>query len=440
MSRSTSPRGAHAVGARPAARVGVRLATLALLATAAACGERGGPTGTTDGVLEGRRAASPGITASDQRQQLEDLARTVALSLSDPAIRSRLKRQLDGSQVREHKIQFQRYLSAEGGAPATEMAQASGAGLSALEAGARSAIPLELYLPVPEHRTRWTGGENVLVATELNDHEAPVAFDTKGHRRVLSPDTPPATPVLALVPQETNFDAPASSGVTTDATCVEPYSGGFGTVTGSSCDISGSDPGVPSPGLWMTGASFTGTFEGWLKGSPEFEVHILGQAGTTDSLKDYQCAGEHQPTPYYFDQNATSWTGRVLLFSQTQINSYKQAHQGNSMRVVVIEDDDTACQIKLDAGRFATFLRVLDSAYRQLTAGRDTTTALQHFWNQAKAVQNIFQSLWSVITTQDDLVGEAVRDAVAGEFRPGANWIVKGENNITTGALNLKMY
>jgi hypothetical protein len=166
---------------------------------------------------------------------------------------------------------------------------------------------------------------------------------------------------------------------------------------------------------------------------------VLGQAGTSDSLRDYQCAGEKQATPYYYDQNAATWTGTVLLFSQAQIDAYKSAHAGNSMRVVVVEDDDGACQIKMDADRFRTALNTVDSVYRRLTAGRDTTTGLVRYWNRATAFQKILQAVWSIITTQDDYVGDAVQDAVAGEFQPGANWIVKGENNITTGALNLQM-
>jgi hypothetical protein len=189
----------------------------------------------------------------------------------------------------------------------------------------------------------------------------------------------------------------------------------------------------------MTAAWFVGTFEGWLKGAPEFEVHMLGQAGATDSLKTYQCAGEKQPSPYWFDQNSTTWTGSVLLASQGQIDTYKQQHPGQNMRMVVIEDDDTACQIKIDSGRFKSIITLIDSYNNSLTAGRDTTTGLIRAWNRAKAIQKILQAIWSFITTQDEFVGNAVQDAVAGEYKAGYNWIVKGENNVTNGALKLEM-
>ena len=58
---------------------------------------------------------------------------------------------------------------------------------------------------MPAHRAAWRGDGRVLVATALRDHDVPVAFDTAGNRYLLSSETPPAIPVLALVPVETDF-------------------------------------------------------------------------------------------------------------------------------------------------------------------------------------------------------------------------------------------
>src|SRR5262245_35827645 len=121
-----------------------------------------------------------------------------------------------------------------------------------------------------------------------------------------------------------------------------------------------------------------------------------------------------------------------MIFSQTQLDSYKQQHPGQSLRVVVIEDDDGACQIKLDGNRFANALRTIDTQYGGLTGGRDTTlTTLVRLYNRATAFQKILQAVWSVITTQDEYVGNAVQDVAAGAFKNGYNWIVKGVNRIT---------
>jgi len=196
-------------------------------------------------------------------------------------------------------------------------------------------------------------------------------------------------------------------------------------------------PPPPAPGLYMTKSHFVQDFESWLKGSPEFEVHILGQKGTTDSLYDYQCAGELAGGPYTFDQNDLDWSGNVLLFSKTQLDQYNAAHPNQNIRVFVVEDDDTACQIKTDPNRFQHLIDVVDSTYGRLTSGNDSSTFIPKYFGRAKSAYNIFRALADLIKTNDDLVGNAVEDKVVGATYPGFNWFVKGDNNITNGWINL---
>src|SRR5437773_2676302 len=297
-----------------------------------------------------------------------------------------------------------------------------------------AAIPLEFYFPVPAHRLAWSGDANVLVATALRDHDVPVAFDPQGHRILLDPDRPPATPVIALVPVETDFTPSPSMML-----CQEDCGGGGG---GASPPAPAPPPPPPPPpsGLYMTQAHFGNDFEGWLKGAPEFEVHVLGQKGQTDSLTDYQCAGEKQPAPYYFDQNGLDWSGSVMVFSKSQIDAYNAAHPGHNVRVYVVEDDDTACQIKTSADAWKKALDAVDGANQLLTAGKDTTSSTgQTLWKFAKALQKLLSALPSLINTNDELVGDAVQDNVVAEYHPGFNWIVKGENNVTNGWVQLEM-
>jgi hypothetical protein len=353
---------------------------------------------------------------------MDRLARRFARALADPAFRTYLKGELDQSPFVEHKLHLQGFLQGNDRKVLKEIARLSASSDSAVEADLREATPLEIYFPVSAHRAKWAGGPEVLVASARDDRDAPVAYDIKGRREVLSPDAPPATPVLALVPVETDFTQAA------EATCTTCGGGGGG----------GTLP--PPTGLFMTYAHFVQDFEGWFKGSPEFEVHILGQSGATDSLRDYQCAGQAARGYYSFDQNSLDWSGSVLLFSQTQLNSYKTAHPNQNFRVIALEDDDTGCVIKFDANRFKNFMGTIQTQYPNLTGAKDTTGSTLIKWvKRANALQKILSAAYSFITTQDDLIGNAIEDVVVGQFRSGANWIVKGESNVTNGWIKLEM-
>ena len=397
-----------------------RVAALALVAGALACSDR--PPGTAPDAPPGE----PGILAEAARPEL--LARSLALALGDAAFRAHVKDELDRSPFREHKMPFQRFLTAGpgGGAALAAMARRTGVATADLTREANRAIPLEMYIPVPEHRRIWTGDANVLVATAVADHDPPVAFDVQGNRQLLDPERPPSTPVIAVVPVETDFaTAPAA---------IECLScGGFFPWP----PLPPPPPAVP--GLYLTKAHFVDDFEGWLKGSPEFEVHILGQKGQTDSLTDYQCAGEKQPSPYYFDQNDLDWSGSVMLFSKAQLDAYNAAHPGQNVRVFVVEDDDTACEIKANRDIIGNLLKAVDDANKALSAGNDSSSTIRKDYKRANAFQKLWAALAAFFNTNDELVGNAVEDAVVGASYPGYNWIVKGEGNVTNGWIKLEM-
>jgi len=388
-----------------------RLMALAAVLALTGCTDRTSPDIPAESAL-----ASRDLPAAAR----EHLARRIALALADDRFRARLKQDLDRSPVREGKLHFQRYLTSSGARASADIARLSGESNAAVDLDARRAPALELYLPVPAHRAAWTGDDRILVATTADERHPPVAFSPKGERFLLSPTSPPDIPVLALVPVETDFDRIAS---------------------GSQLQGSPTGGGSTSPpGLYMTNSHLVETFESWVKGAPEIEVHMLGQAGSSDSLTTYSCAAGTASGYFRFDQNSLDWSGNVLLINQTQLNSYKSAHPNQNLRVFVVEDDDTSCQIKTDPARFSNLVKAVEAAYPLLTGGRDSTGGtVQKIWKRANAIQRILKALASLIKTNDELVGNAVESTVVGVSYPNSNWIIKGDGNKTNGWIKLVM-
>lgn len=403
----------------------ITLGVLALAATLAAC-DRTPPTSVGDDTSLPPSGSPEGAYAVE-RGAMDRLTRRLALALGNPEFRSFLKSELDRSPFPEGKLHLQRLMQATDRKVLKDIARFSQSAAAEVEADAQSAIPLEVYFPVPAHRAGWSGGTDVLVASARQDREAPVAYDVNGRRSVLRGEQPPSIPVLAVVPVETNFDQPLDGA---EATCVEPCGGGGGGGT--------ANPGPPA-GLYMTYSHFVQDFEGWLKGSPEFEFHILGQSGASDSLRDYQCAGGAAGGYYRFDQNELNWNGSVLLFSQAQLNNYKSAHPNQNLRIIALEDDDTGCVIKFDAARFRNMIGTIHSEYPNASGAKDTTSGIIKWVKRANALQKILQAVYSFITTQDDLIGNAIEDVVVGQFYAGANWVLKGESDKTNGWIKLEM-
>lgn len=402
----------------------IKLGVLAVAAILAAC-DRTPPTSLNEESTSTTDSGSERYAI--ERGAMDRLARRLAQALLSPGFRSQLKAELDRSPFPEGKLHLQRLLQAENHRLLKEVARLSGSGEAEVDADAREAIPLEVYFPVPAHRTGWAGGPDLLVASAREDRESPVAYDVTGRRQVLSAETPPATPVLAVVPVETDFDRPLGAA---EATCTECSPGGTG----------GGGTGSTAPtGLFMTYSHFVQDFEGWLKGDPEFEFHILGQSGASDSLRDYQCAGGAAGGYYRFDQNDLNWSGSVLLFSQSQLNGYRTAHPNQNFRIIALEDDDTGCSIKFDGDRFKKMVAAINTQYPNLTGSKDTASTIVRWVKRANALQKILAAAYSFITTQDDLIGNAIEDVVVGVTYPGANWIIKGENNVTNGWIKLEM-
>ena len=397
---------------------------LLVAAGLAACSERPAiPTAPDD---------SPGATADPSgplglrtsQARLERLARRTARALRDPSFRADVKAALDRSTFREGKVQFQRYLKDNGGRGLRVLAASDGEAEAEVDGDASRAGVLEMYFPVPAHRAAWTGDENILVATAERDGEAPVAYDLAGRRIVLSADTPPSTPVLAVVPAELDFDAPPE---VAHLMCNDDACGGGG----------GGYVVPPTPGLYMSRVEFTGSFESWLKGDPEYEIHIMGPAakGDNTNLVTFQCIGEHAPAGYTWDSNSKVWTGSQLLFSKAQIDAMAVAHKGVPFTMMAYEDDDTACQIKTNSDRASKLFAAVAFAVGEFKSARGTDGRIE----AAASLFKILAALYSFLTSGDDIIGLIVADAVSGRYHAGTNWTMLNDQLGANGWIQLDM-
>lgn len=367
----------------------------------------------------------PQVATAAPADARERLTQRLAVALGDPATRAALKRRLDASRAPEGKLQFQALARADQGLLLATLASRGAASIAELVADLDAARPLEVYLPVEAHRAGWNGDANLLVATAARDGDAPVAYDLTGHRRLLDPALPPPVPVLALVPQELDFTRgrPALA-----ATCVDlcPGDDGGSTSGGSTANASS-----PTAGLYVTTSHFEESFEGWLKGAPEYEYHVYG-LGATGDTEQLSCTGEKTGWPYFYDQNGPDWRGSAMLLSEGERQRYEAAHPGAPVRIVAYEDDDGACIPRFDGNRVGQLIAAVDAAYRSVTSGKVEPWLIRGV-RAAPSAFNLFSAIRNILTTGDDLIGNAVETTVAGYAPGGANWVLKSEGTRTFG-------
>lgn len=407
-----------------------RLAAAAGLVLAAACADQEAP---TSAEPPGAATDAPGVASNRaEAGRAEQVARRLALALRDPALRAELNTALQLSPVAEHKLHFQRYLAEGSGRRAARIAAATGGSAEDVTAEALGAVPLEVYLPVPAHREAWNGGESLLVATAISEHEAPVAFDLDGRRHLLDPAVPPATPVLALVPVETDFDAPPPDR-RSNAECQDcGGDGGLGQV-------------LQANGVVMTYASFVEDFEGWLKGAPEFEIHIMGpnSAADTATAKTFQCIGEQAPYAYRWNMDKLEWTGSIQLFSNAQLAAFEQTYPGRAFLILALEDDDGPCVIRANRDLAGQMLEALGQAYADYKGAKDqkvlTPGGLARILRAGRSGFSVITSLASLLKTNDELIGFAIADSISGRYHPLSNWTVQDTDLNAAGRLRLEI-
>ena len=444
-------------------------ASIAVLALLAACADER-PRVPTDPSESPMASVEP----LSEKAALTELTRAVALALQDNGLRQRVKNDLRASRIREHKLEFRSYIRGNGGILLSKMAQATGKSREELLALVESVRPLEFYMPVAEHRATWTGGADLLVASQLEDtpDEPPAAFDLQGRPVEIAYDQAPTTPVLSLVPVETDFSRPLDLALweNTDdmggqaignyrlkasvATVMpgDPIPLDCGPEAIEDCGSGGSGGGSTGPqwslmptGLYVTYLYISHNYEGFLRGDPEFEVHLMAPRSDPNVTESIRCAGEHAPDPLSrFDLNGTVTRAVFLIADSLEMVRFTQTYgTEKGMQIVVWEDDDTSCVIKVEQDRFKKAVEAVAIAAPLAWAAIQAPT----FVNIVKALPGVVTAAVEVanwLKTDDDLVGHAYftpgQPPCNGE--PGAVRVLASEGNacIKVIAHNRRLY
>jgi hypothetical protein len=412
------------------------LVSLGLLACLSACADP--VTRSTEPAISPQAGANRAAESSTaERVALTKITRLVALAMDNQPARQQLKRDMKAAPFREHKLQLATYLqSKDGRALLDRMAASNGRNEGDLLETLAGVRPLEFYMPVRKHRESWTGSEDVLVVSQLDESEPIVAFDANGSEVAVDRNNAPEQPTLSIVPVETRFDQPMPSGSknvrdqngnaigTLEAMAIRGSSLiACGTECGGGGGGGGSAPSI-APGLYLEFSRILDMKEPWTRGEPEIEVHIQGprDASSPKAGEDLSCSGEHAyQYPKVFNQDNGFWEGRVMLFSRDETNAFiSKFNQG--FHVLFWEDDNDPCTLKLDSNTLVGFLT--SSATATSTVAIKVIPGATPLVVAAVFIASFFASAGDWLLTNDDFVGAAVDQASAGYYYPGNTHVI----------------
>jgi hypothetical protein len=346
----------------------------ALVLGAAACADDAQPT------LSG---STPAASAAATGPAHERLATLVALGFRDASVRAQFRAATAASKVGgEGKLHLGSYLRGEGQPLVRAIARATGVSQDELLGLIAQTGPLEIYLPVDAHRAAWKGGEDVIVAAQIDEDAVPFGVDLAGRRVALSLDKEPATPVISIVPAE-SFEAnglPVGKSLSANRI-------GMG---GPNLNM---NPDGSWTGLWVMEVHTSQEYEPWTKGDPEFEM-TMENANTRGKIV---CADEDMSIePYRFNMDGTNYYNDFLIAAENEMPV------GEPFTIFLYEDDDTRCVVKDDkdyAKLAADALQNAYSAYKAIKA--------RQFENGQFIVKiyNAYVAFKSIVTGNDEFAG-----------------------------------
>lgn len=379
------------------------LATVAAAGLAACDDTTQAPFETTAQAVSAQGAA----TAAGPR-----VAQLVALALREPSARGIFLRASGNSPVKEGKLFLSGFLGGEGTPLLQAMARAGGIPVAEVQALIAQLGPVEIYVPVAEHRAAWTGGANLQVAFVAHDRAQPYGFDLNGNPVQLSAQEAPSTPTVVVTYAESftaqgkAYDADLAPAGGSDALAPR-----FATLT------------VPYTGVWADSINTSGDFENWASGSPEFELYIQN----AETRANIACSGESSVEPYRFNMDNTSYPHPVLLAADYELP------QGVPMVIAMFEDDDVRCKIVQDKD----FIKLATDAFTNAQAAYKSLTSKE--WVNGQWIMQLHTAVVnfvSIVKGNDEFVGVATLttdiDATARRYT------LRNENMAANGTVRLQ--
>jgi len=148
--------------------------------------------------------------------ELNALSSDLAKALGHPGFRGLIRAEIAKAKTREHIVKLDGVLGKASRGPNVppglqklqDASRRTGGQFKVKATGGEVMEGLDLYFPVPEHRERWKGGIDFLVAfAPVHGRDAKftefIAYSVKTGKQVtLDPNSPPTIPVLVIAPEE----------------------------------------------------------------------------------------------------------------------------------------------------------------------------------------------------------------------------------------------
>lgn len=212
------------------------------------------------------------------------IARAVALSMSDPALRRDLRNSWRDSRASsDHKVVFSTFLGTVTGKRLLDaMSVHSGRTVAELQAILRELPDFDFYLPIRRHREAWAGGDDVVVGATLNqDSERVTAFRTSGDAVVIEgKDAASGINLVILHPAEPKFPVMVVERLSSGSHIQLPIQqqSTVGVASQSASEVIRSRSSVLTAGVYLRYFD-TWRNDGWFGGDLEMEFRSTGYEG-----------------------------------------------------------------------------------------------------------------------------------------------------------------